>query len=346
MCNKHKKLSLSERETIFLLLKQSYSVRKISCLLGRNPSTISRELRRKGMNNQKYIVAEAQVDRNIKAGHGRKSKLENDKWLLKEVKKHLLVDKWSPEQIAGRLKFEFKNNPKKHISHETIYRFIYSLKDLNERETFIKALRRKRKKRKSRKGCKTQRGPVPNIVSIHQRPPEVKSREVPGHWEGDSIVGKDHGSAIGTIVERTSRYTLIVNYGVDKSSENVVQSFAQHIQSVPEWLRKSLTFDRGAEMAKHEYFTQLTRMPVYFADPGSPGQRGTNENTNGLIRQFFPKKTDFSKLAVEELKRVEDLLNQRPRKILGYRTPAEVLEIWTKKLVDPPDKQSKQKQRR
>jgi transposase, IS30 family len=347
MGNKHKKLSLSERETISLLLKQGYSDREISRTLGRNPSTISRELRRKGMSRMNYTVGEAQVDRNIKAAHGRTLKLENDKELLNIVKRHLLKDKWSPEQISGRLKIEFKNNPKKHVSHETIYRFIYNITDRDEREAYIKALRRKRRKRKSRKGFKTQRGPISNIVSIHKRPPEVKSREVPGHWEGDSIVGRDHGSAIGTIVERTFRYTMIVNYGTDKSSENVVKSFAQEFQSVPKSLRKSLTYDRGAEMARHEYLTEITGMPVYFADPGSPGQRGTNENTNGLIRQFFPKKTDFSKVTIEELKNVENLLNQRPRKVLGYRTPNEMMKAWMRKSVDPPGKQrSKLKEQR
>lgn len=195
---------------------------------------------------------------------------------------------------------------------------------------YIKALRRKRKKRYPRKGSKTQRGPVSNPISIHERPLEVDFRDIPGHWEGDSIVGKDHQSAIGTLVERTFRYTIIVEYGSDKSAENVARAFAEAYKSIPKLFKKSLTFDRGAEMAKHELFTQLTGIPVYFADPGSPGQRGTNENTNGLIRQFFPKKTDFSKVSNEELKQVENLLNARPRKTLGFKTPIEMFNDWNK----------------
>jgi len=336
MGGKHKKLTLNERETIFGLVKQGVTVRGMARILNKNPSCISRELRRRGMSRSTYSIAVAHTDRNVKASlKGRYSKLIEGKQPLKLVKEWLIENKWSPEQISGRLKIKFKNNPEKQVTHETIYKYIYSLEDPGEREKYINALRRKRRKRKSRKSVKLQRGPISNIVSIHKRPSEVELRVIPGHWEGDSLVGKDHQSAIGTLVERTFRYTIIVEYGNDKSAENVALAFAEAFNSVPEDLKRSLTFDRGAEMAQHEYFTQLTGMPVFFADPGSPGQRGTNENTNGLIRQFFPKKTDFSKVSEKELKQAQELLNQRPRKVLGFKTPMEAMNRW-KKGPEPP----------
>lgn len=336
MVNKHEKISVKERELIFVLVKEGRSGREIARFLERSPSSISEELRRNGMTRKTYSLSEAQVDRNIKSSHkGRKAKLIEGKQPLKLIKTWILDQKWSPEQVSGRLKIKFKSNPKKQVSHETIYKYIYNISDQEEKNRYIKALRRRRKKRKPRKGTKTQRGPISNPTSIHERPLEVESREIPGHWEGDSIVGKDHQSAIGTLVERTSRYTIIVEYGNDKSSENVVKAFAKAYESIPIHLKKSLTFDRGAEMAQHELFTQLTGTPVYFADPGSPGQRGTNENTNGLIRQFFPKKTNFSNVSNNELKEVENLLNQRPRKIIGFKTPMEILNGWRRGLEPP-----------
>lgn len=327
MGKSHRKITLNEREQIFGLLKEGESIRGIAKCLGRSPSTLSEELRRNGMTRATYSISKAHVDRNIKASRkGRHPKLKKGNQPLKCIKKWILEEKWSPEQAAGRLKIKFKKKPEKQVSHETIYKYIYSLDDPVEKAKYIKALRRKRKKRKPRKSVKIKQGPISNPISIHVRPLEVDLRETPGHWEGDSIVGKDHQSAIGSLVERTFRYTIIVEYGRDKTSENVTKAFAKEYELLPEWLKKSLTYDRGAEMASHKLFTQLTGIPVYFADPGSPGQRGTNENTNGLIRQFFPKKTDFSKVSYEELKKAERMLNSRPRKILGFKTPAEMLK--------------------
>lgn len=331
MGKKHKKLSIKEREQIFRLATKGEKVREIARFLSRSPSTISEELRRNGMSKDTYSLSEAQVDCNVKSSlKGRRARLQEGDPLLKLIKKWIQKEKWSPEQVAGHLKIKFKNEKSRQISHETIYQYIYSISDLEEQEKYIKALRRKRKKRKPRKATKPQRGPISNPISIHDRPPEVKSREIPGHWEGDSIVGKDHKSAIGTLVERSSRYTIIVEYGNDKSAENVARAFIEAYKSIPKHLKKSLTFDRGSEMALHEHFTQFSGIPVYFADPGCPGQRGTNENTNGLIRQYFPKKTDFSKISKEELKKVENQLNSRPRKKLGFKTPMKVLNGWKK----------------
>jgi transposase, IS30 family len=335
----HKKISFTEREQILSLLKQGKKIREIARYLGRSPSSISDETRRNGMTRDNYSLSVAHVDRNIKASQmGRKTKLREGKQPLKLIKKWIIEEKWSPEQVAGRLKIKFRD-PKKQVSHETIYKYIYGLPDKEERDKYIKSLRRRRRQRKPRKWAKGHRGPISNPISIHERPPEVNSRKVPGHWEGDSIVGKEHRSAIGTIVERTSRYTIIVEYGNDKSAENVAKAFAKAYESIPNGLKNSLTFDRGAEMAQHELFTQLTGIPVYFADPGCPGQRGTNENTNGLIRQYFPKKTDFSQVSKEELKQVESHLNLRPRKILGFKTPMETLN-GLNKGPGPPNHQT------
>ena len=342
----HKKITFKEREQIFGLIKQGSSIRGIARFLKRSPSSISLELRRKGMDRSTYSLSEAQVDRNIKASNkGRKRKLNEGRSPLTLIRAWILEKKWSPEQVSGRLKTKYKHNTKKQVSYETIYKYIYSLTDPEEKKKFIDSLRRRRKRRKSRKLVKRPRGPIPNPISIHARPIEVNTRKIPGHWEGDSIVGKDHRSAIGTLVERTSRYTIIVEYGSDKSAENVAKSFAKAYELIPKELKKSLTFDRGSEMAQHELFTQMTKIPVYFADPGSPGQRGTNENTNGLIRQFFPKKTDFSKVSQEELKFVEDLLNSRPRKVLGFKTPLKVL-MASKKGPEPPKYQTPTPERR
>lgn len=339
MIKSHKKLSIKEREQIFGFVKEGKSIREIARSLDRSPSSISEELRRNGMTKQTYSLAEAQVDRNIKASFkGRKAKLKEGKLPLKLIKQWLLDENWSPEQVAGRLKIKFKNKKKRHVSHETIYKYIYSISDPEEKNKYIQALRRRRKKRKSRKIKKTQRGPISNPRSIHERPAEVDLRQIPGHWEGDSIVGKDHQSAIGTLVERSSRYTIIVGYGKDKSAENVARVFAAAYELIPKSLKKSLTFDRGSEMAQHKLFTELTGVEVYFADPGCPGQRGTNENTNGLIRQFFPKKTDFSKVSEEELERTEKMLNHRPRKVLGFKTPMEMMGCWIRG-PEPPIKQ-------
>ena len=333
MRKNHKKISFSERKEIFSLLKENWTIRRIASHLGRSSSSISEEVRRSGMNRESYCLAKAQVDRNRKASlKGRHKKLKEGKQPLKIIKKWILKNKWSPEQVSGRLKKEFPKNRQMQVSHETIYKYIYGLKNAEEREMFIRALRRKRKKRGPRRTLNRQRGPIANPVSIHERPKDVDSRGVSGHWEGDSVVGKDHQSAIGTLVERKSRYTIIVPYGNEKTAENVAKAFIEAYKPLPLELKKSLTFDRGAEMAQHQLFTQRTGMPVYFADPGSPGQRGTNENTNGLIREFFPKKTDFSKISNTELKKVEEMLNKRPRKVLGYNTPEEVFNDWSTTL--------------
>ena len=336
---KHNKMNIKDREKLLKLVDQHLSQRDIGECLGRNQSTISRELRRSGMTRITYSLAEAQVDRNLKASlKGRKRKLIKGSEFLEFVHKKIVKLHWSPEQVSGYLK---KDKRLRQISYESIYRYIYALEDGEEKRIWIQALRHRKKRRCSRKGKIEKRGRIPERVSIHDRPKHIEEREEGGHWEGDLIIGKNHASAIGTAVERISRLTLIVHLPDEKTSEHVVKGFSDEFDEVPEELKKSLTYDNGTEMTLHKIITKQTGMPVYFADPGCPGQRGTNENTNGLIREFFPKGTDFKTISRSELKRVEKLLNQRPRKILGFRTPEEVFREMKKKK--PPDKSPIQK---
>ncbi len=326
--NKHTKITVIEREQILKLTSQGKSLRQIALQLGRDHSNISREVRRAGMNYKTYSLASAQVDRNQKAAlKGRRSKLVKGSRLLAFVREKILQARWSPEQVSGYFAMDQRQT---QISYESIYRYIYALKDLNEKELWIKALRRKRKRRQARKKGGEERSNILDRVSIHSRPECINERKEGGHWEGDLIIGQHHASAIGTAVERVSRLTIIVPLQGQKTSDAVVSGFAKTFSKIPSILKKSMTYDNGSEMARHKVFTEQTGMTVYFADPGCPGQRGTNENTNGLIREFFPKGTDFNKVSQEELKYVERLLNHRPRKVLGFQTPLEVSQKMTK----------------
>jgi len=317
------KINLHEREQIFKLLCEQKTISEIAHKTNRHISTIYRELERLPKNE--YSPAVAQDQASLKAKNSKKKeKLQNNE--LKNYVLQKLYKFWSPEQISNRLPLDYTEEADMRISHETIYRFIYKLEDLLEKENLIQCLRRRKKRRYPRKRKKETRTNIPNLTSIRERPKESEDRKESGHWEGDLIVGKDHQSAAGTLVERTSRFTLIVPLLKNKYSNTVVFNFAEAFKNVPSCLKKSLTYDRGSEMAWHEVFTRETGIKVFFADPHSPWQRGTNENTNGLIRQFFPKKTDLSKFTVEDFLRAQDLLNNRPRKVLGFKTPLEKLQ--------------------
>lgn len=233
-----------------------------------------------------------------------------------------LFDHLSPEQISASIKKDFLDDPLMRISHESIYRYIYAIPRGELKKLLSSHLRRRRKLRKSRSDCHERRGQIPDAVPISERPLEVNDRAVPGHWEGDLMIGKGHKSALGTLVERTTRMLFLVKIAAKKAT-HVREAFADVFQNIDPHLAKSLTYDRGHEMAEHKYFTEATGMPVYFCDPSSPWQRGTNENTNGLLRQYFPKGTDFNKVTAEELKRVQDQLNRRPRKVLNWECPYE-----------------------
>lgn len=317
-------LSIAERETIRSLLDQKKSIRFIARTLNRNPSTIGREVQR-NTNKQKYFAHSAQrLCRERKSTPRRQRRMQPETWLWNEVVR-LLHLRWSPDQIAVYLKETYALDMSKHISHEAIYQAIYVLPRGTLRTELTTLLRRSQRYRRKRRYLREdRRGQIPDIVSIHDRPADIETRLIPGHWEGDLVMGKFNTSAIGTLVERTSRKLLICKLD-GRTSLDVIAAFERRLNELPRALRSTLTYDRGSEMAQHKEFTKNTNMTVYFCDPQSPWQRGSNENMNGLIRDFFPKGTNFDDVTEKELLHVERLLNERPRKKLGYRTPDEVL---------------------
>ncbi len=312
------RLTYNERCRIRQYLKEGLSQGKIARRLRRSKSTISTEIRRKNMSMKTYHPVHAQSDANFKRRliqHNRKIKGP----LEASIQVLMLEQHWSPEQISYALKRRYPSMTELHVSPEAIYKYIYRSPN---REIFTQALRRKRKYRRRRRSGGIRRGGIRNRVSIKERDPAVETREEPGHWEGDLIIGKGGQSAIGTAVERTSRFVRLAQVST-KKSETVVDAFLARFRDLPRWIKKSFTYDQGTEMAEHERFASESGMQVYFANPGSPWQRGSNENTNGLLREFFPKGTDLSLVPDSELRRVEALLNARPRKVLGYATPQE-----------------------
>jgi IS30 family transposase len=236
----------------------------------------------------------------------------------------LLRKQWSPQQISAWLIKMYPDDKEMQACAETIYSYLYVLPRGELRKELLSHLRQHQKNRRPRSRGIDRRGQIPDMISIEERPPEVADRSVPGHWEGDLILGAGSRTALGTLVERVTRTTLLIRLK-DKDAESVRKAFARRIKKLPAQMRLSMTYDRGKEMAQHTLFTEETQMRVYFAHPQSPWERGTNENTNGLIRQYFPKGTDFSEVSDYEIKRVQDLLNGRPRKVLDWNTPFDVM---------------------
>ena len=314
-------LSFCERETISRGLASGESMRAMAALLGRSPSTIFREIKRNG-GPRRYRAIEADKAAWKRAKRPKPLLLASSSELNKLVASKLSVD-WSPEQISGWLKIEFPEDESLRVSHETIYRSIFIQTRGLFRDEIRKHLRTKRKFRHSKNHKAGTRGRIVDGVSISERPAEVEDRAVPGHWEGDLIAGSLN-SYIATVVERSSRFTILVKVD-DKSTNSVVTALSRQMGKLPELLKRSLTWDRGTELASHARFTMATDMDVYFCDPSSPWQRGTNENTNGLLRQYFPKGTCLSKKSQKELDKVATKLNTRPRKTLGFHTPADKL---------------------
>jgi IS30 family transposase len=234
-----------------------------------------------------------------------------------------LTELWSPDEIAQRLRQEFPDDPMMQVSHETIYQSLFVQGRGELRRELHRCLRSGRAKR--REGGRPPGGSVPNKVLISERPAEAKDRAVPGHWEGDLIMGAHNRSAVGTLVERSTRYVMLLHLGDGREADKVAEAMARAIKDLPEQLWRSITWDQGSEMATHERFSVDTGVKIYFCDPHSPWQRGSNENTNGLLRQYMPKGTDLSLHSPEELKRFADSLNNRPRKTLGYMKPSEKL---------------------
>jgi IS30 family transposase len=232
----------------------------------------------------------------------------------------LLAQRWSPEQIARGLPQRYPDEPTMRISHEAIYTYLYVLPRGAFKRELVRYLRQRHRFRRPRK-VRLKPRPIQDIVSIDERPAEVADRTVPGHWEGDLLVGHANASALGTLVERTTRFTLLVPLKA-RDAATVRQAFARELRTLPAQLRRSLTYDQGQEMCEHRLFTKQTKMRVYFAHPHCPWERGTNENTNGLLRQFFPKGTRFNQVSRKEIKQVQAMLNDRPRKVINWHSPA------------------------
>lgn len=327
--SRYTRLTCVEREEISRQLAARASVRAIARHLGRAPSTISRELRRTGRvrlryRRHQYRALPAQQWAVRVGRHRRRPRrlATNDRLWAYVVAG--LARRWSPEQIATRLRAEYPDDPTMRASHETIYTYVYVLPRGALRRELLHALRHRHKRRRARhrRPGHDRRGQLPDMISIEARLAEVADRTVPGHWEGDLLMGRRALSALGTLVERTTRTTLLVPLTA-KDATSVRRAFAREMRTLPQQMRRSLTYDRGKEMAEHRLFTQTTGIRVYFAHPQSPWERGTNENTNGLLRQFFPKRTDFTQLSRRQIKQVQDLMNGRPRKVLNWRTPSE-----------------------
>jgi len=314
------RLSLCEREEIRAGIAAGRSFRAIARRIGRAPSTVSREVG--GVRDRGRYRATVADDRAcLMALRPKRSKLAASPRLRRAVVA-MLEHRFSPQQISARLRIDYPHDEEMRIAPETIYQSLYVQSRGRLRKDLTRYLRSGRAKRKPRRGP-TGRGRIPAMVSISERPAEVRDRAVPGHWEGDLLVGKANRSYVGTLVERHTRYVLLSYLGRDPSTETVTRKIAEQIVRLPEQLRLSLTWDQGHEMARHIEFTVATGVKVYFCDPHSPWQRGSNENTNGLLRQYFPKGTDLAVHGQAELDRVAAELNGRPRQTLGWLTPAE-----------------------
>lgn len=317
-------LSTQEREEISRGLAAGETYRSLARRLQRAPSTISREVTRHG-GAAPYRAADADAQAWQAARRPKTCRLAACPRLRRLVAAQL-ARKWSPEQIAGWLKVTYADQPAMHVSHETIYRSLFVQSRGVLKKALQQHLRRRRPMRRARTATRKGQpgsGDLANTVSIRERPAAVEDRAVPGHWEGDLLAGAAQ-SHVATLVERQSRYLVLVKVP-SKETVPVVRALTRHVRRLPRGLMASLTWDRGKEMAAHQRFTVATNVQVYFCDPQSPWQRGSNENTNGLLRQYFPKGTDLSQLSQRTLERVAREMNQRPRKTLGFQTPADKL---------------------
>ncbi|MEK6807035.1 MAG: IS30 family transposase [Pseudomonadota bacterium] len=307
-----------ERVRIEVWHGQGESVREIAGRLSRSPSTVSRELKRI---RRAYSALSSEKQAYDRRRQRRRWPKLCDARLRTYVEAGLRA-RWSPQQIADRMTMEHPDDPTMRVSHETLYTWLYVVPRGGLRRELVAALRQPRAKRRQRRPP-VNRDQLRGMISIHERPLEIESRRIPGHWEGDLLVGARGASAIGTLVERHSRFVVLAPMK-DKTALSAYEGFTRCLNDIPPELRKTLTYDRGTEMARHADLSRDLQIKVYFADPHSPWQRGTNENTNGLLRQYLPKGMSLSKLTQEDLDTIADEMNARPRKVLGFRTPLEV----------------------
>jgi IS30 family transposase len=313
------RLSLEDRVNIKLWMQDGDSFAEIGRRLGRATSTISREVGGVA-GRDSYQPIEAHRRSHARSKRPKPTKLASNPVLCERVRGDL-EKLWSPDHISGRLRREFPDRPEMWVSHETIYKSLFIQTRGELRRELARCLRTGRTKRTPR-GRAPIAGRITGMVPISERPPEVADRAVTGHWEGDMIIGADGQSAVGTLVERTSRFTLLLHLP-DKTAASLRTAAAEAIQDLPAAMRRTLTWDQGTEMAEHAQFTVDTGVRVYFCDPHSPWQRPTNENTNGLLRQYLPKGTDLRAKSKQDLLAIQDSLNSRPRKTLDYMTPSE-----------------------
>ena len=316
-------LSLAEREEIAVGLAGGQSYREVGARIGRPASTVSREVARNGPRGR-YRALRAQALAEQRGRRPKEAKLavnvELRGWVQGKLER-----RWSPEQISAALRAEFAGRPEMQVSHETIYQSIYVQGRGALRRELAACLRTGRALRKPRRAGAERRGRIAGMVNISERPAEADDRAVPGHWEGDLIIGT-RNSAIGTLVERSTRFVLLLHLPAGHGADAVAAAMTEAMGTLPAQLRRSLTWDQGYEMARHARIAMATGLDIYFCDPHSPWQRGSNENTNGLLRQYFPKGTDLAVHSREHLDQVAAELNARPRKTLGWRTPARALD--------------------
>ena len=321
------RLSLADRRSIENGCRADLSFTVIATLIGKAPSTVSREVG--GLSGRaSYRADRAQLRAEAQACRPKQTKLESNQALSQLVEAGLVA--WlSPEQIAGQLRREFPQDPEMQVHHETIYRELFVQGRGALREELKANLRSGRARRITRTEARQRRsegrGRIPDMINIVEREEEVAERRVPGHWEGDLITGKNNASAIGTLVERVTGYTLLLHLPQGHGAEQVTAAITEAMTALPANLRKTLTWDQGKELSRHKQIAQVTGLQVYFCDPHSPWQRATNENTNGLLRQYFPKGTDLSAHTKEDLAWVQDQFNDRPRKRLDYAKPSELI---------------------
>jgi transposase, IS30 family len=334
----YRQLDYQDRITISVGLEQGLSMRAIARMLNRPVCTVSREINR-NCGGAAYSCVFAQQRRTRRRTHSRPAaKLVVGNALFEAIRSCLHL-RWSPQQIAAHMAKLHPDEATKRASHESIYNIIYAQPRGELKRELVACLRMARAKRWPRSRGEDRRGQMADLLSIHVRPPEVAERQFPGHWEGDLIKGKGNLSAVGTLVERSTRLLILVKlpHPQPATAAHVLQAFTDKLNAVAQPMRKTLTYDRGKEMAYHQQLTAQTGVAVYFCDPHSPWQRGTNENTNGLVRQYLPKGTDLSSYSQDQLDAIADQMNGRPRKTLAWHSPLEVYGQWLARLQVQPD---------